>query len=505
MSIHAFTFYSLILRNSRVWGDRTAWLEAEEDRACTYSEYRVRVDSLASALRREGVRKGDRIAVLAKNSLDYFVLFGAAAALGAVVIPINWRLSPDEVLFILRDGNPRWMFTDAEYQETVQAGKSSIPSVQKHFSLGGGGEGFADPLSGKESGPFVPEEVGSDDVFTIIYTAAVAGRPRGALLSHANVLWADMSFASVMGLGKEDVHLHFLPFFHVGGLFMATTCFQIGGVNVHMKKFEAADAVETIRKRGITFMMDFAPILSSILDEQEKQGKPIPSLQAVTGIDTAETIERYQKTTGGSFFSLYGQTETSCLVSLGRYSDRPGSAGSILPVCDVQLLDEMDQPVAAEKVGEIAVRGPMVFQGYWNLPEETAYTFRDGWHHTGDLGRLDEGGYLWYAGRKAEKELIKPGGENVYPAEVEKAILQHPSVEEVVVFGVPDPKWKEGIKAVCRLKPGARLKAEELIAFVGGRIARYKKPQYVEFVADLPRRPDGSVDRARVKAFYGAG
>ena len=145
----------------------------------------------------------------------------------------------------------------------------------------------------------------------------------------------------------------------------------------------------------------------------------------------------------------------------------------------------------------------MVFKGYWNLPEDNAATFRNGWHHTGDLGRFDEDGYLFYAGRKPEKELIKPGGENVYPAEVEKVILEHPAVAKTVVFGVPDPKWKEGIKAVCVANPGQSVAAADLIAFVGERIARYKKPQYVQFVENLPENDDGSPDRGKVKDLYG--
>jgi long-chain acyl-CoA synthetase len=188
---------------------------------------------------------------------------------------------------------------------------------------------------------------------------------------------------------------------------------------------------------------------------------------------------------------------------VGRYNDRPGSAGKMIQMGQVQLVDDYDRPVATGQTGEIVMKGPMVFKGYWNLPEDTAQTFRQGWHHTGDLGRFDEDGFLWYAGRKPEKELIKPGGENVYPAEVEKVILEHPAVEQTVVFGVPDPKWKEGIKAVCRLKAGQDLAPQELIDFVGERIARYKKPQYVEFVADLPLLADGTPDRTKIKALYG--
>jgi long-chain acyl-CoA synthetase len=200
---------------------------------------------------------------------------------------------------------------------------------------------------------------------------------------------------------------------------------------------------------------------------------------------------------------MYGQTETSCLATLGPYSDCPGSAGRPIELCDVRLFDDYDRPVETGQVGEICVRGPMVFSGYWNLPEDNARTFREGWHHTGDQGRFDADGFLFYAGRKAEKELIKPGGENVYPAEVEKVILQHPAVDQTVVFGVPDPKWKEGIKAVCSLKKGETLTAEALIDFVGARIARYKKPSYVAFVEKMPTGEDGAPDREEVKKRYG--
>jgi long-chain acyl-CoA synthetase len=289
----------------------------------------------------------------------------------------------------------------------------------------------------------------------------------------------------------------------VGGLFMATQSFHAGALNVNMSKFDAAQAVELITDKKVTVLFDFAPILGSILDQQAKTGKDISSLRHVIGIESPEAIERYQKQVGGTFYVMYGQTETSAIATLGRFNDRPGSAGRTIPLADIKLVDDNDRVAAAGQVGEIAVKGPMVFNGYWNLPEDTAHTFRGGWHHTGDMGRFDEDGFLFYAGRKPEKELIKPGGENVYPAEVEKAIIEHPAVEMTVVFGVPDPKWKEGIKAVCQLKPGQTLAAKDLIKFVGERIASYKKPQYVEFVAEMPLLADGSPDRAAVKKSHG--
>jgi long-chain acyl-CoA synthetase len=284
---------------------------------------------------------------------------------------------------------------------------------------------------------------------------------------------------------------------------MATKSFHAGAMNVNMSKFDAAQAVELIAEKKVTVLFDFAPILGSILDQQARSGKDIGSLRQVIGIEAPETIEKYQKQTGGTFYVMYGQTETSAIATLGCYNDRPGSAGRTIALADVKLVDDNDRAVPMGQVGEVAVKGPMVFNGYWNLPEDTAHTLRGGWHHTGDMGRFDEDGFLFYAGRKPEKELIKPGGENVYPAEVEKALLEHPAVQMAVVFGVPDPKWKEGIKAVCQLKAGQRLGAKDLITFVGERIASYKKPQHVEFVAEMPLLVNGSPDRRKVKEQFG--
>jgi acyl-CoA synthetase (AMP-forming)/AMP-acid ligase II len=283
---------------------------------------------------------------------------------------------------------------------------------------------------------------------------------------------------------------------------MAVNAFHAGALNVNMSKFDAETAVDLIQSKKVSVLFDFSPILGSILDAQEKRGADISSLQSVMGLDAPDTIERYQKATGGCFYSMYGQTETSCLTSMGRYDDRPGSAGRPIPLGLVELVDDADHAVPTGQVGEITLKGPMVFKGYWHLDADNAHTFRNGRHHTGDLGRFDEDGFLWYAGRKPEKELIKPGGENVYPAEVEKVILENPAVTKTMVFGVPDPKWKEGIKAVCVLKAGRHLTDKELIEFVGGRIARYKKPQYVQFVDALPEK-NGSIDRQAVKALYG--
>jgi acyl-CoA synthetase (AMP-forming)/AMP-acid ligase II len=504
MGLYDFTFYDLIARNAACYRNRAAWYEADTDRTLTFLQVKELVDSLAVGLQATGIKKGDRIGVLGKNSLEYFLLYGAAAALGAILLPVNWRLSAEEIEYNLKDCEPEAFFVDTEYQNLAGGVKERLAFIKIYYNLNSGSGNFQtfDTLT-NDPGGFEAADVSADDSLVIIHTAAVQGRPRGAVLSHGNLLCACLHLNHCFHLTENDVHLNFLPLFHVGGLLMAVSSYMAGALNVNMSKFDAQQSVDLIETKKATLFFDFSPILAAILDQHEKTGRDIKSVRAVMGLDTPETIERFQRVTGGVFYSIYGQTETTGLATIGRYNDRPGSAGKVIPLGDIRLVDDYDRPVPNGQVGEITMKGPLVFKGYWNLSEDTAFAFRDGRHHTGDLGRFDEDGFLWYAGRKSEKELIKPGGENVYPVEVEKAILQHPAVEKVVVFGVPDPKWREGIKAVCRLKPGKQLEAQELIRFVGERIARFKKPQYVEFISDFPSLEDGSPDRAKIKEEYG--
>jgi acyl-CoA synthetase (AMP-forming)/AMP-acid ligase II len=500
MGINDFSVYDVIKRNALLFQGKPAWHDAESGLSITFGDFKEEVDRLAQGLLRAGLQKGDRIGVVGKNCLHYFLLYGAAAAAGGIVVPINWRLSPEEAAFNLNDTEARIVVADSEDPAWLDTLKARLTGGAVFYNLSPGQGPFKDfdLTATPESLP----QIRAEDGFVIIHTAAVAGRPRGALLSHGNLLCANLHLMYCFAMTCRDVHLNLLPLFHVAGLGMALQSFHAGALNINMRKFDAGLAAGLIAEKRVSLLFDFAPILKSILDEQEKTGADINSLRAVIGLDAPETIERFQKVTGGTFFCLYGQTETSALASMGLYNDCPGAAGRPLPLAGVELVDDTDQPVAPGAVGEIVVRGPLVFKGYWNLPADNAVCFRNGWHHTGDLGRLDAEGYLWYAGRKPEKELIKPGGENVYPAEVEKVILEHPAIDAVVVFGVPDPKWKEGIKAVCTFKAGQTCTAQELIAFVGERIARYKKPQYVTFIEQMPVNPSGGIDRARIKQLH---
>ncbi len=505
MGIYDFTIYDSINQNAFHLGEKKAWLDVDGNEFISFREYKSKVDKIAAGLQKKGVIKGDRIGALGKNSHQYFLLYGAAAALGAIMLPINWRLSEEEIYFNLNDCLPKIVFADNEYQDLVRIMKKKLSSVEHFISFDKGEELFDDFDSLMQDGEcFARAEVGSDEGFVIIHTAAVHGKPRGALLSHRNVLCTSMHLNYSLNIREHDVYLNIIPLFHVGGLFNAFASFQAGALIVNMSKFDPVSAVEIIQKTRVSIILEFSPMLSSIIEQLEKKGADITSLRTVIGLDNHETIEKYQKITGGSFYSIYGQTETSSMVTLGGYDERPGSAGRALPLADIRIIDDLGQQLGLGEVGEIAVKGPLVFQGYWNLPEDNAYIFRDGFLHTGDLGCFDENGFLWYKGRMSEKELIKPGGENVYPAEVENIILKHKAVEKVVVFGVPDPKWKEAIKAVVKLKNKEKLDAQELIDFVGDRIARYKKPQYVEFITELPLLKNGMPDRAKIKELYGA-
>jgi acyl-CoA synthetase (AMP-forming)/AMP-acid ligase II len=344
----------------------------------------------------------------------------------------------------------------------------------------------------------------SGDVpYIIMHTAAVQGKPRGAMLSHHNLVSCSIQVIGALGLTRHDSYLNILPLFHIAGWMAALTVMHAGGRNLMVAKYDPKAAGQMIDREGVTFIGNFPPILTQLLEVQAAGDCTLASLRNVIGVELPATVKRFEELGTGRFCLAYGQTETMGLTCICLNAERPGSAGRPGPLVDLMITDEFDREVAAGKPGEILVRGPLVFKGYWGEEELTKHTLRDGWHHTGDIGRLDEEGFLWFVGRRAEKELIKPGGENVYPAEVEKVVLEHPAVLEVSVIGVPDPKFGEGIKAVCVLKPEALLSAQELIDFVAGRIARYKKPNYVQFVDSLPRKEDGSIDRVKVKEIHG--
>jgi len=503
MGLYDHGIYQIIKRNARVLNNKIAFIF--EEQRVTYRQLMEHVDRVTCGLIEVGLEKGDRIGVLAKNSMEYIYLYGAAAKMGAIMLPINWRLNPQEVEYIISDGSPKIIFAGSEFQTVINPLISTFGFIEKYYAIGQGDGSFI-PFNKlmKNNGTCPDFNVHADDPYLICHTAAVSGKPRGATLSQRGLIASNLQYMYCWRLTERDCNLSIMPLFHIGGLGTCLSVMQAGGVNIILAKFDIDLALKHIREDKVTMFGEWPPILATILDKAQEANQDLSRLRIVIGLDNADTIKRFEQVTGGTFWTLYGQTETSSLVSLAPYSDKPGAAGLPSFLAEVEIMDDCGNILEDRKIGEIVVRGPLVFRGYWNLEKDNEYVFRDGWHHTGDLGMFDSDGYLWYKGRKAERELIKPGGENVFPAEVENVILEHPFIEETSVIGVPDKQWGEAIKAICVLKKGASLNETELIEFVAARIARYKKPKYVVFVSNLVKTKDGLIDRERVKAEYGS-
>ena len=503
MNLQDFTLYDMFLRNAECFANRPAIIHDQGQ--MTFREFLERVDALATGIAGLGIAKGDRICILAQNHISYFDLYGACAKLGLLGYPINWRLTAEEVQRVVERAEPAMLVIDDTTAELVGGLPTGGAAIPHRYRFGpDAAEGFAafdtlyDPTSST-----VPLAAESQDAFAVVSTAAVDTIPRGAVLTQNNFIAANLQSAAVMGLNETDCNLLSLPLFHVAALASGLATMHAGGSNVLTARFDAEASARLIEAHKITYLTSFPPVLNNVMDAAASLGTSLDSLRHVSGLEMPDTIERLHTETSAQFWSGFGQTETSGFVTVQRFSDHPGSAGRPGPLCRVKLVDDYDREVPVGEPGEILVRGPLVFQGYFRQPDITAYTFRNGWHHTGDVGRFDEDGYMYYVKRKAEKELIKPGGENVYPAEVESVIMELDGVTGVCVFGVVDAQWGEAIKAVVETASGTSLSAEQVIDHVGSRIARFKRPRVVEFAEALPKTDEGEVDREAVKTNWG--
>lgn len=502
MPVQGFTLYDMLRRNARIYADRTAVIQAQT--RLTFRDLLARVDALAAGLAALPLRKGERLCIAALNHSSYLTLYGACARLGVIAYPINWRLTSEEMGRVLERAAPRMLVIDDTTRATMPAWTSTAPVYRYTLETADATWQPLDSLYHTTTPAEPIPAVEPTDPFAVISTAAVDIVPRGAVLTHANMLAANVQTMACLGLRETDCHLLALPLFHVAALGAALTVLHAGGTNVVMPRFDAAQAVALIDAHQVTYLNSFPPILTQILDAADAAGSTLPSLKYIAGLEVPDAITRLHATTTAHFWTGFGQTETSGFVTMQRVRDLPGSAGKAAPLCDIRVVDEADRDVPVGTPGEIVVRGPLVFQGYFDQPEITAHTFRGGWHHTGDIGRFDADGALYYVQRKPDKALIKPGGENVYPAEVEAVILEIAGVTGACVFGVPDAQWGEAIKAVVEVPAARDLTAAQVIEYVGTRIARYKRPKWVVFTEALPTNAAGVVDRAQVQTTWGS-
>lgn len=498
MTYGALNLVDLVEHNSRMHGERLAFAFAEK--RISHSEYERRTARLATGLALAGVVPGDRCAIVANNCLEYVELLGASSRLGAIVVPINFRWSGSEVEHVLNETRPKVVFVSPLHLGLVTGAHFSglacyvigsrlaeLPSMEELYVDG------AHPAIFFDDAPLM-----------MLFTAAVSGRPKGAVLSQRNLLTAANLTRLAWQLRPDDANVGVLPLFHVTGIDMLLAVQLAGGSTWLMPSFDAVEIVRSIGENAGSVMATFPPMLERVLDAAAARPDALATLRVVSGIDSFDIIRRLQADHPTThFWSTYGQTETSGFVTLSPFDERPGSSGRpTLPGC-VGIADDSGRLLTPGVVGEIVVRGPLVFQGYWSVHDNFAHQRPETWHRTGDLGKIDANGYLWYLGPAGSKSLIKSGGENVYPAEVERVLLEHPAIAEAVVFGVPDEQWGEAVKAVCVLRPGHELDPEALISFVGEHVARYKKPKLVEFARDLPRSAAGLIDRIGAKRTFG--
>jgi long-chain acyl-CoA synthetase len=398
--------------------------------------------------------------------------------------------------------DPKMLAVEAAYLPMLEGIDPSKLQVKAMMDAGSA-EGYV-PLTDLYQEPVDEQsDVTAEDPFVIISTAAVAAVPRGAVLTHSNLIFAGDILIRALGLTSDDRHLAALPLFHITGLGLSLGALQCGGANVVTQAFDPASAATLIDEHDVTLLASFPPVLTMLLEARQATNAHWNSLRYVMGLDAPDTIQLLLTETKAQFWTGFGQSETSGVVTMGNVMEKPGSAGKTVPGVEVACLNDAGEKMATGTPGEIAVRGPLVFAGYWRDPDATDYAARHGWHHTGDIGKFDEEGYLYYVARKPVKELIKSGGENVYPAEVERIIQEMPEVAAVCVIGVPDEKWGEAVKAVVELVPGEKLSEMQVSDAVSSRIAAYKKPRYVDYVAQLPRTESGEIDRTAVKSEHG--
>lgn len=510
-SVQQLVLGDVYTRCARIHSDRLA--VADKDGGLTFKEVNDRACRLAHALRNFGLVHGDRVAIFSTNNLEYIECVGAVAKAGLILVPINFRLQAAEISFLLADSGARLVLIGSELLPTLEEVRGDLPSLEKIVVFGQVDNDYVaydDLLAQRSFSEKEEAQVAEDDLVALMYTAAVGGRPRGAMMTHRSFVYQSVQVALATGIGGKDTYINLLPMFHTMDLSLAMTFFHLGALNIVLDRFDATAAAELIEKYRVTFVGEFAPMAAQILDAATEHNIDLSSVRRIFGLDSPDTVRAYLKHYPDLIWlGGYGQTETHGLVtvhgirSVDELDRRPAIPGRPGPLNLVRIVDEDDSDVATDQVGEIVVRGPNVAVGYWQLPEATSQATRNAWHHTGDLGRLDADGYLWFVDRKPEKDLIKTGGENVYPHEVERILEQHPAVLQVCVIAVPDPEWSEAVKAVVVLESGTSATELELIEFCRERIASYKKPKHVVFAQALPKAPDGTVDRQAIKHAYG--
>lgn len=512
MSDHGYGSWATrqALRN----GDRVAYIDDLGGTETTYRQLEERTNRLASALSAHGVQRGDRVALLLLNSPQMMELYLALAKLGAIAVPVNFRLHPSEVAYVLEDSGASLLFTSTVFAELAAAATAGNTRIRETVTVpvlaerrGDGGGGYEEFLAAGAP-ERVEFDVTHDDVCVLMYTSGTTGWPKGAMLTHGNFFHnAVNAMGFDLGIGRTDVTVSAAPLFHIGALGVHTLPFLfVGGTVVVLEAFAPDTWLDAVERYRATKAFLVPAMWAAVAQSPSIADRDLVALRSAIsgGAPCPITVIHALRDHGLEFTEGFGMTETSPNAACLQPEDVVDHAGSIgRPVfsMDFRIVDDEGFEAPVGEVGELCVRGPNVFVGYWNMPAETARALRDGWFHTGDLGRVDEDGYYSLVDRK--KDMVITGGENVYPIEVEQVIHQHPDIQEVAVIGVPDEKWGERVIAVVVRRPGAAVGAEELRQWTRARIAHYKAPAEIRFSDELPRTATGKLLKRELRRAHG--
>ena len=467
----------------------------------SYEQWEKSANRRAWALAKRGIKKGDHVATIFLNGNEVLETFFALSNLGAVIVPLNVRLSGKELHYIVDHSDATALILSHEFEPVIREIKGDLPRVEQYFMSGGDVlEDMIDleEICQGESEEELGVEVEEDDIACILYTAGTTGRPKGVLLSHKNCMWASVNMITNLDLQPGYRVLLVFPLYHAAAFIILVSNLFLGCTQVTLRAFDPKRVMALIEEEKINRMTSPPTVWNFILQLPDLDKYDTSSVRSLSSgaesmpLETKkELLKRFPNAALGE---TYGMTETAATITTLHPKDvlrKMASVGKPFVNVEIRLVNDKGNDVSTGEVGEILTRGPNIMVGYYKDAESTAETLRGGWLHTGDLGRLDEEGFLYIVDRK--KDMIITGGENVYPREIEEVLYGHPKILEAAVIGLPDPDWGERIHAVVALKEGESLSEQEVVDHCKSYIASFKKPRSVEFVDRLPRSPAGKV------------
>jgi len=501
------TLRDVLFNNPRIDPDRTALIS--DDSKMTYREFRDAVTRVASALVAEGVGVGDRVSVLLENVPEYVISYFAITSIGAIYVPLNWRLHASEHVVLMKNSEPKVAIVSCAFDETVRAVQADVSSLTRIVTVGKSLPGCVDFKTWCSAAGALPTDQvpKPQDGAIIVYTSGTTGLPKGVLLTQEAVV---IDLHNVAGYGKEtreSIVVHVSPLYHQTFVHVLAHL-AFGGTVVLMKKFDAGNVLSAIERHKATYIMLAPTMLYELLDHPERSKFNLSSLQTVVYGAAPITGARLRSAIavlGSSLINAYGLTEATSHVSYLSKEEHliaEGSIGKGIPGVGVRVVNEDGSATQPGQVGEIIVHGPTVMKEYWRAPETTAETIVDGWLHSGDLAKIDERGYLYVVDRK--KDLVISGGVNIYPRDIENILAECPGVAEVAAFGLPDPYWGEALVGAVVPKAGVVLEPEFVQSFCRARLGGYQVPKKIFVLSELPKNATGKILKRELRKQFPA-